>query len=500
MTAPSRTATRLLAASLVLVAAALAVLGLPERGPRLRETASAFLSTDRPGITAHNSPAVAVDPRRPRSMAVADKIDTPVLDCTVSVSSNGGSNWEGVTVPPPDPATQCFWPDVAFAGDGDLLVLYTDLRDRYNQSRGVWLQRYSGTSPEGPPTKVAPEHAFHARLAVEGDRVLVAWVQAAGDTSSVPIGIGTGSNPVVLATSDDGGRTFAPPVTVSAPGQLVLQPTVLVAKDGAVVVGALDLGEDLLDYEGRHNGQAGDPYDGAWRVVAWTSADGGRTFGPAATVGEIEPPQRIYVDITAPTPGFALDRASGRIYATWDSGRGDGRDVHLSSSADGGRTWAAASRLARESSQTLPAVAVAPNGRVDLLFYDRSSDPTDVMTQPMVASSWDGGRSFTARAVSRRTFDSRIGYASLQGLPSLGQQLALVSEDERVLAFWADTRKGSVDTNAQDLALALVDIEEGRGRRWPLVALAAVLFLGGVALALWRPRSSQSSTARPNSR
>ena len=500
---PRRTPLRLLAASLLLLGLAMAVLGFPARGARLEQSAFAFLSTDRPGITAHNSPAVAADPSRPLSMAMADKIDTPTIDCTVSATTNGGNNWTELDLPLPDPATQCFWPDVAYDDSGNLLVLYTDLRERFNQSKGVWLQRFSGGSPAGQPTKVAGDHAFHARLAADGNRVFVAWVQAGSETPFQPLGIAPGASPLMLAASADGGLTFGAPATVSAPGQLVLQPTVLVNKAGDVVVGALDLGQDLLDYESRHEGQAGEPYEGAWHVVTWTSTDSGRSFQPAATVADIEPPQRIYVDITAPTPGFAVDPASGRIYATWDSGRGDARDVYLSYSDDGGRTWAAASRLPRDSSQTLPAVAVAPSGRVDLLFYDRSRDPTDVMTVPMMASSWDRGLSFTARAISSRPFDSRIGFGSLQGLPSLGQQLGLISEDDRALAFWSDTRKGSVDTNAQELALALVDVEERRGRRWPLVALAGLFAAAGVAAAVRAQRPAQvpqSAGARPNSR
>ncbi|MGH9282105.1 MAG: hypothetical protein ACRD0S_04125, partial [Acidimicrobiales bacterium] len=174
MNRSKRTALRLLGASLILLGLAFALLGLPARGARLEESAFAFLSTDRPGITAHNSPAVAVDASRPQSMAVADKIDTPTISCTVSVSGNGGGNWEGLDLPLPDPATQCFWPDLAFGDGGDLLVLYTDLRERYNQSRGVWLQRFADGAPAGQPTKVAGDHTFHARMAVDGQRVYVA--------------------------------------------------------------------------------------------------------------------------------------------------------------------------------------------------------------------------------------------------------------------------------------------------------------------------------------
>lgn len=498
MASSTRTAYRLGGASLAALGIALVALGYPVRGPTLRTTATAFLSTDRPGITAHNSPAVAVDPKRPLVMAMADKIDTPTISCTLSVSANGGDTWTPLDPVPPEPGTQCFWPDVAYDESGDLLVLFTAMKDRFNQSMGVWLQRYRGGQLAGQPTRVAGADAFHARLAVTGDRVLAAWVQSSTATPFQPLGLAPGDNPIVLAASEDGGRTFAPPVTVSAPGQLVLQPTVIVGKEGEVVVGALDLGRDLLDYESRHEGQGGDPYDGRWQVVTWTSLDGGRTFGDASVVSEVVPPQRIYVDVGSPTPGFALDPNTGRLYATWDSGRGDGRDVYVSWSDDAGATWGPATQFTRDGSQTLPAVGVAADGRVDLLFYDRSVDPGDVMTVPVLASSWDRGRTFTSRAVSTRTFDSRIGFGSFQGLPSLGQQLAVISEPERALAFWTDTRKGSMDTNAQELALAHVDVEKQRGRRWPLVAMGAAMALAGAALAVLGGR--QSPGTRPNRR
>lgn len=459
------------------------VLGLPARGPRLETTASAFLSTDRPGITAHNTPAAAVDPLRPESMAMADKIDTPAIGCSVSASVNGGDNWERLDVPVADPTTSCFWPDVAFDDDGDLLVLYTTMRDKFNEALGVWLQRYTGGQPSGPPTEVAGPDAFHARFAVDGDRVLVTWVQTTSATPLLRLGIAPGPNPVVLATSTDGGRTFGQPVALSAEGQLVVQPTVVTGVGGEVVVGALDLGEDVLDYESRHEGQGGDPYEGPWRVVTWTSDGEGGPF-TSSVVADVVPPQRIYVDVGSPAPGFAVDPDSGRLYATWDSGRGDERDVYVASSDDAGVTWQPANRIPRDKSQSLPAVAVAPDGRVDVVFYDRSKDPTDVLTEAVLASSWDGGRSFTIRAVSDRNFDSRIGFGSLQGLPSLGQQLAVLSEADRALAFWADTRRGNIDTNTQDIGLAVVDVQEGRGRRWPLVAVGIALVLAGAFAAV----------------
>jgi hypothetical protein len=134
---------------------------------------------------------------------------------------------------------------------------------------------------------------------------------------------------------------------------------------------------------------------------------------------------------------------------------------------------------------------VAPDGRVDVVFYDRSADPADVMAQVTMASSTDGGRTFRAAKVSDAPLDTRIGFGSLQGIPLLGSRLAVLSEPGRALAFWSDTGRGTIDTNVQDLAVVTVDVT-GRGGRRPLPLVAGALLLGvGAGLGLvarFRPR------------
>lgn len=490
-----RTAKLLGAAGLVVLGAGLAILGLATGDAHLKPDAFAFLSDDpRPSITAHNSPAAAVDPRRPLSMAVADKHDTPVIGCSVWSSANGGDNWTPLDLAVTEPGAACFWPDVGFDGDGTLFVLYTAMGQDFNDAKGVFLQAFSGGQPSGSPVAVTGPNAFHARMTIDGDRILVTWVRV---VNGVPFQAGSSQgSKVELAVSEDLGRTFGEPVAVSKPGQLLLQPTVLVDNGGEVVVGALDLGTDLLDYETQHNGVGGLPYEGRWQVVTYTSTDGGATFADRAAAGDIEPAKRIYPDVSAPTPGFAFDGTTGRLYATWESGRGDGRDVFLAWSDDAGRTWAPPIQFGRDGAQTLPTVGVAADGRVDLLFYDGRADPTDIRTEPVLASSWDGGRTFTSRSASGRTFDSRIGFGSFQNMASLGQQLAVISQDDRALTFWSDTRKGTMDDNNQELAHAHIEVEKSRGRRVPLVVAGGVLVLAGLVVAL---RSGQAS-ARPNSR
>ena len=480
---------------------ALALVGAQERPPEVHPGRTSFLLVDRPGIEAHNTPSVASHPARPHVLAAANRIDTPFFGCSLALSENGGGSWRPVELPLAAP--NCYWIDVAYAGDGSLLVLYTATGGLYNLPVSVWVQRFEGTTPAGPPVQVAGSMAFHADLVVSEGRVLVTWVQAGPATVDKPVGFAP-PRALVVTRSLDGGRTFSPPVTLSEPERLVALPTVLAGKGDQVVVGALDLGDDLLDYEARHESQGGPPAEGRWRVVSWTSEDGGATFGPTATVSDdLVIPQRLIVNL-GPAPGFARDPTGGRLYATWDAGRGDDRDVFLASSDDGGRTWTPARRVVRRpGTQSLPAVAVAPDGRVDVLFYDRSRDPEDRRAETVLASSWDGGGSFTAATVSDRGFDTAVGFGSAQGIPLQGSHLAVLSEPGRALAFWADTRKGTVDTNRQDVALTSVGVRPAQGPRWPLVVLGAVLFVAGnmALVAGLRPklRPSRSPPAPPSS-
>jgi hypothetical protein len=475
-----------LAGAACLLGLVLMVLGFQPETARLRPARPDFVNTDRPGINAHNSPSVAVDPGQPSVVVLADRIDTPRFACSVSISTTGGDSWKLLPLPLALDAPNCHQPDVAYTSPDHLVVLYTATGGRFNQPVGVWLQRYSGDATDGPPVRVAPAEAFHARMAVDGPRVWVTWVQADG-AADKPLGFAATPAPVRLARSVDGGATFSAAVTVSE-GRRAVQPSPVALGGGRVVVGAYDLAGDFSDYEARHGGQGGPAPEDRWRVVSWISTDEGATFGPPVTVADqVEAPARIIVNL-APAPSFAADpRRNGRIYAAWDAGRGDGRDVFLARSDDAGATWAAPVAVApRPKGQFLPAVAVSPEGRVDVVFYDRSADVEDVRAQVTLASSSDGGRTFRTATVSEAPFDTRIGFGSLQGIPVLGSRLAVLSETDRALAFWSDTSRGTIDDNVQDLAGVIVEVETAGRRRPALMILGGLLLAAGLAGLLRR--------------
>ncbi len=475
------------AGAVATVAGVLAVvLGVQGRVTSLRAGPPQPVSEDpQLAINVNTSPVVATDPLRPEVLVAAGRVDAPRLDCKVMLSTTGGAAWRPLELPLPPDAANCFWPAVAFDGDGNLLVLFTPTGGTYNLPSGLWLQRFTPDfTPDGAPLQVGGPLTFQPRLAVDGRRVLAMWIRASDVRATKFLGFGPPPNPIVLARSEDGGRTFAPPVTVSEPSRLAVQPTLMIGLGDQVVVGALDLGDDRTTYESAHEGRPGPPPPARWRVVAWTSSDGGGSFGPAATVApEVVPAQRVLIDL-APAPAFALDPARRRIYAAWESGH----DVFVSRSDDGGTTWSPPHRIGPETgAQFLPGIDVAPDGRVDVAFYDRSRDPEDVLAEVVLASSSDGGRTFpTTGVVSDRPFDSMVGSFTGENV-MLGSHLALVSRPERTTLVWADGARGNRVNNIVDLVSATVDIRPDRGARVPLVAGGLVLAaLGAAALATAR--------------
>ena len=79
---------------------------------------------------------------------------------------------------------------------------------------------------------------------------------------------------------------------------------------------------------------------------------------------------------------------------------------------------------------------MAPNGRLDVLYYDRRADRTNVLNEVSLQASFDEGKTFLPRVeVSDRAFSSRIGTGAERKLPDLGSRLGLVSTDTRATAY-----------------------------------------------------------------
>ena len=451
-------------------------------------------SRDQGDIKSNNSPSLAQNPRRVANLAIVNRVDSPSFTCGLHVSHDGGARWTTSELPiPRGEQPKCFAPDVTFAADGTLYVSYVTLAGTTNEPHAVWLVRSTdGGRTLSAPRRVSGPLAFAVRLTTDPqrpDRVYLTWLQP----EMVGLYLFAGNdNRIVVTRSDDGGRSFGKPVRVSAARRTrVLAPSPAVGPDGALYILFLDLGDDRLDYEGGHDASGGPPYDGRFSLVLGRSADGGATWQESLVDDGVVPTRR-FIPFLPPSPSLAIDHDSGRIFVAFEDGRNRPSDVYVWSLSRGEARWEGPTRVNDtdgddRTMQYLPKLAVAPDGRLDVSYYDRRDDPRDVRNHVSMQSSFDGGESFTPHVtVTDRSFDSRIGAGSERGLPDLGSRIALVSRSDAVLAAWTDTRSGTIDSNKQDIAFAQAtvnDASELPGWARTLLLVAGIgLLLGGVTL------------------
>ncbi len=446
-------------------------------------------AADPSDITSNNSPTLVRNPLRSDNLAVSNRIDTPRFACALNVSFDGGASWTQTPIPlPQGEEPKCFAPDLAFAADGTLHLSFVTLKGVGNVPNAVWTARsQDGGRTLSDPVRVLGPLAFQVRLAtdpVNPRRLYLSWLQAAavGFLSFPQTG-----NPIEVVSSEDGGVSWQPPQRASSPGRArVAAPVPGVGPRGELYVLYVDLGEDRLDYEGGHGGKGGPPYQGHFSLVLARSLDHGRSWQESLVDAGIVPIHRFVV-LFPPFPAMAIDHRSGRVYAAFHDGRMGDPDVWIWSLPLGGRRWEGPTRVNDTPKhdrrwQYLPQLAVAPDGRVDVVYYDRRSDPENVMNHVSLQSSFDHGKSFApAVRLSSRSFDSRVGFGAKQGLPDLGSRLALLSDDRRALAVWTDTRAGTVATNKQDLTRAVVAFSKPARLAQPL---ESALRYGGLALML----------------
>lgn len=449
-------------------------------------------------LSANNSPTIVRNPLESGNLVVTNRIDSPSYSCRMQVSFDGGGRWTQTAIPaPPGEEPKCFAPDAVFGADGNLYVSYVTLKGRANSPNAVWISRSSdGGKTLSPPVRTPlGKNAFQVRLTSDPrapKRIFLTWLKA--DELGLYTFANTG-NPIMAVRSDDGGVNWNKPTTVSgtARARVVAPSPAVGAKPGELNVLYLDLGDDVLDYGGGHKGRGGAPYSGTWQLVLARSTDNGATWKESVVDDTITPTERFVV-FTPPFPSIAVDPDSDRVYAAFHDARSGDADVLLWSLADGGSDWSGPVRVndtpkGDKTSQYLPEVSVAPNGRVDVMYYDRRDDKTNVLNEVSLQASYDNGKTFLPHArLSDRASSSRIGSGQERGLPDLGSRLALISTDEAAYGVWTDTRNGSRQTAKQDLARGIVAFNDpprlSSAAKTALVIGGVVLVLIGLAVAL----------------
>jgi hypothetical protein len=458
--------------------------GAPLKEP---EVDGAIQVTADPGSgRGHAIPVLAQHPDDPETLVLAE-VDAYTSRCMVHVSRNGGLSWAKATQPP----TPSDWPgcgfavtgalaDLAFAPDGTLYYAWSAFQPTTYQQR-IYLARSSDLGatwdttalPRIGPRTTPRQFGADSMPSIVIDRddpnlVYVSWWSNNG-IWNMPESI-TGASASIwcrlvenrplarpwLSVSRDGGATFGDPVDM-APGVdgCTTEPYLTQGKDGAIH--AL-FGETTRTAT---EGQAPPAH-----LFSSTSHDQGRTFtltqvhtqsGPADGRSSTSTSDWL----SGPSPG--VDPKTGDLYVVWEE-MGTGVPQILSArSADDGATWSQPVKVNDgdpkrdwDFADQMPTLGVAPNGRIDVVWYDYRNDATfkdgdtrNGFQDVYYSSSTDGGRSWTKNVkLNDRAIDRRFGPRRTGGIYG---PLGLVSTDKLAYVAWDDTRNGTDQNANQDI-------------------------------------------------
>jgi len=266
-------------------------------------------------------------------------------------------------------------------------------------------------------------------------RFYIAWAQFNGK----------GRSPIEIAYSDDNGATWTGPIFVSDAGhQFDQDATPRVGPDGAVYVSWI-------------NGPNEKSLKDNTAMVA-KSTDGGNTWSASYVAAAIPNP-------TASIPNAqyrggsnvtsAVDQVTGKIVLVFDdasTGALNEYSVHTTS-AGNISSWSAPVRIkASTSTQFFPWLTSAPNGRVDLAYYDRSCDPNDVLVCVTLSSSTNDGATWSSVAVTSTGFDGDTFGACLAFVDPpnctnffLGDYIAVASTNSKAQVIWTGNGPQTLD-------------------------------------------------------
>ncbi len=502
-------------------------------------------------------PALAVHPDDPETvvMAVGDAREG---GCGLRVSRDGGLSW-AATAPNlmPEDLPFCIqrprFPvmDPTFASDGTLYVAMPGSSPETGHPNGpismlvartddLGQTHETVTVAEGGLITVDPGDFGQEGEPVEGftwykspslavdpndpDKLYLAMRWNVWGTDLQPLSADVPFRPYVVM-SHDGGETWGEPVDIVG------------GTDGEEVYGALNhelvVAPDGTVYSFSREWPAPVP-EGApepeRRPLMFKSTDGGQSWETTVFLEDVE---------SFGAPYAAVDQRNGNLYVVYAAARPDApedaseppQEIYFTASEDGGETWSTPVQITddpsaeaegcpegSQSPRCLPAsslsdsfepeIDVAPNGRIDVAWYDFRNDrfSGDRFWDVYYTHSSDAGDSwFPNTRVTKTSVDATEG-ATFNNMDVRGP-MGLVSTDDVAYVAWADSRPSGDHSDAEDAYFSRVrfaapsELPGAAGGEtpwlWAVLGAGIALAVAGLALVvgLRRSRARQEEVA-----
>jgi len=493
-----------------------------EAAPKAALTGAVQVTANPTPVRAHSSPQIARNPTNGELVLVESDV-RGARTCAIHISTDEGRSWSPGGDPMIKPFNDCgfygeygAYATLAFSKNGDLYVAFVASeflgRARNETPRPVFLARSGDGGRSFATTKVYdapdgnPDLGLNKgpMLAIDPsapERVYVGWRQGIFTPAAKE------KRRANVAASVDGGRTFGPPVDLSDErgGDY---PGLAVGADGTVHAVFQTLAFPPTP--------AGTP--APVRSIQYSrSADRGKTWSKGTDI-----------DPGAQAPGrppvLAADPNSASLYMLWyatadpnnqATGFEGFHDIYLRASADGGKSWGERVMVNDDRSkvnQYEPGVSIAPNGRLDIAWYDfrNNSAPAvsaagqgseEGVSDVYYASSSDQGRTVSPNVrITDRGIDRSFGVWKFASKFNVG----ISSTNDNVYFAWQDTRNAIRDSSAEDVytaSLALTAKADASGSDgpdvpgWLLVGAGVAVGMGLTMVAVWRVRRPRSEGA-----
>jgi Neuraminidase (sialidase) len=514
----------------------------------------------------YSSPAFAVDPDDSMRV-IAAAADLRSRRCHVMRSVDGGTSWTMLEASPALPSYPfcsqsqggVIQAPMAFGRNGTLYMATGgwDDQDGARASGAIVLSRSTNLGDTWESTLVyntrgktgeAAENVRPAQgLVVDtkhgGEDAVIISFNLTKPGFSSPNAVPT--QPMVVV-SNDGGRTFGAPINL-AEGQFDAAPvrqqaftsrTTVTLAPGATTTSTTTpaagskaaVPDQAANFGGSNARLAIDdkgtvyalwssaasnitPNVPAARYLS-TSSDGGKTWN------------------TAQTMPFAYENANPRfavsgegvmhiIYSRNPKPELNGySEVYHQASTDGGKSWSEPKVLSDDPEnqfavQVIPNISVAPNGRVDAVWWDTRDDPGTRSNDVYYSYSNDDGRTWSAnRRITDQSVDRKVGVWGANY--DITSPPSVFSMNEFAVFGWDDTRHtaenyqightGEFGAGIQDVYMAVAQFEavgpaNNDTARIVLAAVVGLLVVGlvllGVALAAKRRNGPPTTPAPP---
>jgi hypothetical protein len=267
---------------------------------------------------------------------------------------------------------------------------------------------------------------------------------------------------LLLKYSRNGGSTWSNEIQVTDPGnERVFGPMLVAASTGKLYVAFQEL--------------PGACWCNTPSLFLDSSTDGGVTWGtdrlitgrPISSTGALDLKGRELIllgddhggDVRInhfPSIAIAPNNPD-TVYVAWNDGRWDttfhyfvneGRhgDIAFSRTTDAGLTWSAPIRLnddplANGVDQWKPNLAVASDGTLQAVWYDRRVDPNGFLYDLFFSQSTDGGLTWSQNQRISDASSDPVAVTDYKGVGDIGNYNGLVVGPDYILPSWSDTRR-----------------------------------------------------------